>query len=69
MPSTLLSFSPPPPQQTAHRYHNLIAGAEEVESGLHRSFGEHLNAEIVLQTITSVDRAIEWLKTTFMFIR
>ena len=55
--------------QTAGRYHNLMAGAEEVESCLGSSFAEHLNAEIVLQTINCLDQAVEWLQTTFLYIR
>ena len=30
---------------------------------------EHLNAEIVLQTITDVSIALDWLKSTFLFTR
>jgi hypothetical protein len=32
-------------------------------------FSEHLNAEIVLQTIVNITDAISWLKTTFLYIR
>jgi len=55
--------------QTANRYQNLMAGAEEVESCLGSSFAEHLNAEIVLKTISTLDQAVEWLHTTFLYIR
>jgi hypothetical protein len=34
-----------------HRYNNLIHGTEEVESCLMEAFPEHLNAEIVLETV------------------
>lgn len=44
-------------------------GAEEVESQLAECVCEHLNAEIVLRTITDVSMAIEWLKGTFMYVR
>lgn len=40
-----------------------------VFSSLHRHLIEHLNAEIVLNTITDVSIALEWLKSTFLYIR
>ena len=55
--------------QTGARYQNLVNGAEEVESCLGACFAEHLNAEIVLQTVRTVDQAFEWLRTTFLYIR
>lgn len=36
---------------------------------LHRNLIEHLNAEIVLHTITDVSIALEWLRSTFLYIR
>ena len=36
---------------------------------LHHHLIEHLNAEIVLNTITDVIIALEWLKSTFLYIR
>lgn len=51
------------------RYTNLVSGAEEVESTLGTSFAEHLNAEISLQTINDVGQAVQWLRTTFLYIR
>ena len=39
------------------------------ESILHQNLAEHLNAEIVLKTITDVQVAINWLKSTFFYIR
>ena len=59
----------PPCLQNAARYQNLVAGAEDVESCLGSCFAEHLNAEIVLQTIRSVEQAVDWLRTTFLCIR
>ena len=38
-------------------------------SSLHKNLIEHLNAEIVLHTITSVPIALEWIKSTFLYIR
>ena len=40
-----------------------------VFSSLHKNLIEHLNAEIVLHTITSVPIALEWIKSTFLYIR
>ena len=36
---------------------------------LHRNLIEHLNAEIVLHTITDVTIALDWLHSTFFYIR
>ena len=36
---------------------------------LHRHLIEHLNAEIVLHTITDVSIALEWLRSTFFYVR
>lgn len=35
------------------RYETLVHGLEQIESSLHTNLIEHLNAEIVLQTITN----------------
>ena len=36
---------------------------------MHNSIIEHLNAEIALNTITDVTVAIEWLKSTYFYVR
>lgn len=36
---------------------------------LHESLVEHVNAEVVLGTVTDVPQAVKWLKSTFLFIR
>ncbi len=36
---------------------------------LHRNLVEHLNAEIVLETISDVSVALEWVRSTFLYIR
>ena len=36
---------------------------------LHHNLIEHLNAEVVLHTITDVSIALEWLRSTFFYIR
>lgn len=40
-----------------------------IESNLHRHLTEHLNAEIVLGTITGLDVAMHWLASTFLYVR
>ena len=37
---------------------------------MHKNLIEHLNAEIVLQTITpDISEALEWLKSTYLYVR
>ena len=55
--------------QHVTQYQNLTTGSEEVESCLMESFAEHLNAEIVLDTIKDVSMAINWLQGSFLYIR
>ncbi len=52
-----------------YKYKNLTSGMEKIESSLHENLIEHMNAEIVLQTISDLPKAIEWLKSTFFYIR
>ena len=40
-----------------------------LESCLHKSLIEHLNSEVALGTITSVDTALRWLQSTFLYVR
>ncbi len=51
------------------RYQQLANNAESVESTLHLSLQEYLNAEIALGTITDLSAAIVWLKSTFLYVR
>lgn len=55
--------------QNVRRYQSLASGAEVLESQLLESVAEHLNAEIVLRTVTDVSLAIAWLRSTFMHVR
>ena len=55
-------------QKTTH-WSRLVAGAEVVESKLKEQLPEFLNAEIALRTITDVGRAVEWMKSTFFYVR
>ena len=38
-------------------------------NSLHTHLIEHMNAEIVLHTITDIGIALEWLKSTFLYVR
>ncbi|KAM9280685.1 LOW QUALITY PROTEIN: putative ATP-dependent DNA helicase HFM1 [Cariama cristata] len=54
---------------TREKYIQMLNGADIIESSLHRHLVEHLNAEIVLHTITDVAVALEWIRSTFLYIR
>ncbi|KAK0137472.1 putative ATP-dependent DNA helicase HFM1 [Merluccius polli] len=55
--------------QTKDKYMKLMNGMEIIESSLHSHLVEHLNAEIVLQTISDVGMALDWIRSTFLYIR
>uniref|UniRef100_A0A3Q2ZXT9 Probable ATP-dependent DNA helicase HFM1 n=1 Tax=Kryptolebias marmoratus TaxID=37003 RepID=A0A3Q2ZXT9_KRYMA len=55
--------------QTRDKYMKLMNGIEIIESSLHSHLVEHLNAEIVLQTISDVNMALDWIRSTFLYIR
>lgn len=50
-------------------YERLLKGSERLESCLHLHLRENLSAEVYLKTITSVQSAVKWLKSTFFYIR
>ncbi|CAL8311544.1 unnamed protein product [Gadus morhua 'NCC'] len=54
---------------TKDKYMRLMNGVEIIESSLHGHLVEHLNAEIVLQTISDVSMALDWIRSTFLYIR
>ncbi|XP_054836336.1 probable ATP-dependent DNA helicase HFM1 [Eublepharis macularius] len=54
---------------TRDKYVQMLSGADTIESSLHTHLIEHLNAEIVLHTITDVNIALEWIRSTFLYIR
>uniref|UniRef100_A0A3B4AAC7 DNA 3'-5' helicase n=1 Tax=Periophthalmus magnuspinnatus TaxID=409849 RepID=A0A3B4AAC7_9GOBI len=54
--------------QTKDKYMSLMNGMEIIES-LHGNLVEHLNAEIVLHTISDVNMALDWIRSTFLYIR
>ncbi|TKC48508.1 hypothetical protein EI555_003109, partial [Monodon monoceros] len=51
---------------TKEKYIQMLACSDTVES---RHLIEHLNAEIVLHTITDVNIALEWIRSTLLYIR
>ncbi|XP_075013158.1 putative ATP-dependent DNA helicase HFM1 [Calonectris borealis] len=54
---------------TREKYIQMLNSADIIESSLHRHLVEHLNAEIVLHTVTDVTVALEWIRSTFLYIR
>lgn len=47
----------------------MVSGNSTVESNLHRYLNEHINSEIVLQTIRNLSIAMEWIQSTFLYVR
>lgn len=47
----------------------MVTGTELIESNLHNHLKEHLNSEVALGTITDFKQALDWLQTTFLYIR
>ena len=50
-------------------YEGMAAGQEEVESQLSVRLHEALNAEICSRVIQSLDDALRWLRSTFLWVR
>ncbi|XP_033759553.1 probable ATP-dependent DNA helicase HFM1 [Pecten maximus] len=55
--------------QNKLKYESLLNGTQMIESSLHKHLIEHLNAEIVLQTISDMAIAMEWIRHTYLYIR
>lgn len=56
--------------ETRNLYENISSGEKKpVESHLHKSMIEHLNAEIALSTISDMNLAVKWLESTFLYVR
>ncbi|KAI9178764.1 ATP-dependent DNA helicase MER3 [Blastocladiella emersonii ATCC 22665] len=51
------------------KYETLIEGRDVIDSCLDRHLAEHLNAEIAQGTIASERAALEWLSSTFFYVR
>jgi ATP-dependent DNA helicase HFM1/MER3 len=56
-------------EQNKRKYEDLINGLQKIESNLHKNLVEHLNAEIAMETITSFGIAVDWIRSTFLYIR
>ncbi|KAL2913623.1 plasma membrane calcium [Polyrhizophydium stewartii] len=50
-------------------YLDVVSGRETIESSLHQNLIEHLNAEVVLGSIENKATALEWLNSTFLYVR
>ncbi|KAF5277171.1 hypothetical protein FQR65_LT03877 [Abscondita terminalis] len=52
-----------------HKFENMVGDLHPVESNLHKHLTEHLNAEVVLNTIIEFGDAVQWITTTYLYIR
>ncbi|SNQ59050.1 Superfamily II helicase [Candidatus Methanoperedens nitroreducens] len=55
------------PYAKAEMYRQLLKKGKEIESMLHESLPEHINAEIAMGTINNINEAREWIRTTFLY--
>jgi ATP-dependent DNA helicase HFM1/MER3 len=46
-----------------------MSGKDLIESNLHRHLAEHLNSEVVLRTVTDIGYAMEWIRSTYLYVR
>ncbi len=53
----------------AEKYRRLLVEGKEIESRLAESLDAHLNAEIAMGTIADLEDVMEWLETTFYYVR
>ncbi|QRV13375.1 DEAD/DEAH box helicase [Haloterrigena salifodinae] len=53
----------------ADKYRRLLRDGKEIESRLAESLETHLNAEIAMETITDLEEVMDWLETTFYYVR
>lgn len=56
-------------QDKLHHYLNLLTAQMPIESQFIQSLPDHLNAEIILGTVTNIREAEEWLKYTYLYVR
>jgi replicative superfamily II helicase len=56
-------------QEHVSRYQGLASGRQAIESTLHRSIAEFLNAEVAMRIVTSRVQAQLWLRSTFLWVR
>lgn len=55
--------------ELVQKYKALAHGTTILESSLHTNLVEHLNSEIGLKTITNVETAKVWLRSSFLYQR
>ncbi|QSX00481.1 DEAD/DEAH box helicase [Haloterrigena alkaliphila] len=53
----------------ADKYRKLLRDGKEIESRLAETLETHLNAEIAMGTITDLEEVMDWLETTFYYVR
>ena len=53
----------------SRHYERMLYSQNMLESGLHRNLIQHINSEITLNTITDIDSALAWLRSTFLYVR
>ncbi|MFC6939869.1 DEAD/DEAH box helicase [Salinirubellus sp. GCM10025818] len=53
----------------AEKYRRLLRDGKEIESRLAGELDAHLNAEVALGTIRDLDDVMDWLETTFYYVR
>ncbi|SIS10941.1 DEAD/DEAH box helicase [Natronorubrum thiooxidans] len=53
----------------ADKYRQLLRDGKEIESRLAETLETHLNAEIAMGTITDLEDVMDWLETTFYYVR
>ncbi|CAH0585842.1 unnamed protein product [Chrysodeixis includens] len=51
------------------RYQALVGGCEPLQSFLHKRLPENLNSEAALGTVGDVAQCVQWLRSTFLYIR
>ncbi|RKP04068.1 hypothetical protein CXG81DRAFT_8703, partial [Caulochytrium protostelioides] len=51
------------------QYVTAITQSTPIESTFHQQLAEHLNAEISLGTVTTIEEASRWLSYTFLYVR
>lgn len=56
-------------QEDRQRTEQLMVGSSVVESSLQHHLPEHLNAEIILGNIRSVEQAASWVRSTYLYMR
>jgi replicative superfamily II helicase len=53
----------------ADRYRRLLRDGKPIESRLAEELAAHLNAEIALGTVSDIEDVMDWLETTFYYVR